>query len=62
MVQGAALGSVLGPPVLAAVTIMFGGWVAAWWTMMVCPGIGLAATIALRRAERRLTQRARSVS
>ena len=62
VVQGAALGSVLGPPVLAAVTIMFGGWDAAWWTMTVCPGIGLAATIALRRAERRLTQSARTAS
>ena len=62
VVQGAALGSVLGPPVLAAVTIMFGGWDAAWWTMMVCPGIGLAATIALRRAERRLTQSAGTAS
>ena len=54
VVQGAALGSVLGPPLLAAVTILFGSWDAAWWTMMVCPGIGLATIIALRKVERRL--------
>ena len=53
--QGAALGSVIGPPTLAAVTNVFGGWEAAWWTMMACPGLGLAAVVALRSAERRLT-------
>ena len=56
VVQGAALGSVLGPPALAAVTDGFGGWEEAWWTMLVCPGIGLLAAVALRGAERRLTQ------
>ena len=60
VVQGAALGSVLGPPVLAAVTDAFGGWEAAWWTMLVCPGIGLVAAIALRGAERRLTRIAKA--
>lgn len=54
VVQGAALGSVLGPPVLGAVTISFGSWDAAWWTMLVCPGIGLAAAVALREVEDRL--------
>ena len=35
--QGAALGSVLGPPLLAAVTGAFGDWTSAWWTMLICP-------------------------
>ena len=60
VVQGAALGSVLGPPALAAVTDAFGGWEAAWWTMLVCPGIGLVAAVALRGTERRLTRIAKT--
>ena len=40
--QGAALGSVLGPPLLAAVTDALGDWASAWWMMLVCPGVGLA--------------------
>ena len=58
VVQGAALGSVLGPPLLAAVTSVFGGWEAAWWTMLVGPGLGLWAAVVLRGAERRLERRA----
>ena len=54
--QGAALGSVLGPPLLAAVTDAVGDWASAWWTMLVCPGIGLAAVAAVRRADARLAQ------
>ena len=56
MVQGAALGSVLGPPVLAAVTGAFGTWEAAWWMMLVCPGLGLAVAVAVKGAEERLTE------
>ncbi len=54
--QGAAIGSVLGPPLLAAVTEAVGDWESAWWTMLVCPGIGLAAVVAVRRADARLAQ------
>lgn len=54
VVQGAALGSVLGPPLLASVTVVFNGWEAAWWTMLVFPGLGLAVVVALRKAEARL--------
>ena len=39
--QGAALGAVLGPPLLAAVTEALGGWAAAWWTMLVWSSLGL---------------------
>lgn len=54
--QGAALGSVLGPPLLAAATEAVGDWSSAWWTMLICPGVGLAAVIAVRRADARLAQ------
>jgi len=56
--QGAALGSVLGPPLLAAVTEAVGDWESGWWTMLVCPGIGLAVVVAVRRADLRLAQSA----
>ncbi|MDE0045348.1 MAG: MFS transporter [bacterium] len=54
--QGAALGSVLGPPLLAAVTEVVGDWAAAWWTMLICPGVGLAAVIAVWKADGHLAQ------
>ena len=54
--QGAALGSVIGPPLLAAVTNVVGDWASAWWTMLVCPGVGLAAVAAVRRADLRFAQ------
>ena len=54
--QGAAIGSVLGPPLLASVTEAVGDWESAWWAMLVCPGIGLTAAIAVRRADARLAQ------
>ena len=54
--QGAALGSVLGPPLLAAVTGAFGDWTSAWWTMLICPGLGLVAVAAVRKADARLAQ------
>ena len=56
--QGAALGSVLGPPLLAAVTQAVGDWASAWWAMLVCPGLGLAAAGAVRRVDTRLAQAA----
>ena len=56
--QGAALGSVLGPPLLAAVTDAVGDWSSAWWTMFACPGLGLAAVVAVRRADARIARAA----
>ncbi len=52
--QGAALGSVLGPPLLAAATDAFGDWASAWWMMLICPGVGLAAAAVVCRADTRL--------
>ena len=54
--QGAALGAVLGPPLLAAVTEALGGWEAAWWTMLVCSALGLAVVAGVWRADARFAQ------
>ena len=58
--QGAALGSVLGPPLLAAVTDALGDWASAWWMMLVCPGVGPAAVAAVYRVDARLPSTAAS--
>ena len=52
--QGAALGAVLGPPLLAAVTEALGGWDAAWWTMLVWSSLGMAVVVGVWRADARL--------
>ena len=54
--QGAALGAVLGPPLLALVTDSFGGWESAWWTMLVCSALGLCVVAAVWRADARLAR------
>ena len=54
--QGAALGAVLGPPLLAAVTEALGGWDAAWWTMLVWSSLGLAVVAGVWRADARLAR------
>ena len=56
--QGAALGAVLGPPLLAAVTEALGGWDAAWWTMLVWSALGLAVVVGIWRADARLARAA----
>ena len=53
MVQGAAIGMLIGPPLMAVVVGGFGSWEAAWWCMLVCPAIGLAITARLFAIERR---------
>ncbi len=53
MVQGAAIGMLIGPPLMAVVVGGFGSWEAAWWCMLVCPAIGLAITAGLFGIERR---------
>ncbi|MDE0202530.1 MAG: MFS transporter [Rhodospirillaceae bacterium] len=53
MVQGAAIGMLLGPPLMAVVVGGFGSWEAAWWSMLICPAIGLAITAGLVGIERR---------
>ena len=53
MAQGAAIGMLLGPPLMAVVVGGFGSWEAAWWCMLICPAIGLAITARLFAIERR---------
>ena len=53
MAQGAAIGMLLGPPLMAVVVGGFGGWEAAWWCMLICPAIGLVITARLFGIERR---------
>ena len=53
MAQGAAIGMLLGPPLMAVVVGGLGGWEAAWWCMLVCPAIGLVITASLFMIERR---------
>ena len=53
MVQGAAIGMLLGPPLMAVVVGGFGSWEAAWWCMLICPAVGLLITAALFGIERR---------
>lgn len=52
VVQGAALGSLLGPPVLAGAVEGLGGWAASWWLMPVVSLAGLALTAALTRTDK----------
>ncbi len=52
--QGAALGSVIGPPLLAVAMNAVGDWSSAWWMMLICPGLGLFIAAAVLRADARL--------
>ena len=40
--QGAAIGMLLGPPLMAVVVGGLGSWENAWWCMLICPAVGLA--------------------
>ena len=53
MVQGAAIGMLLGPPLMALVVGGFGSWEAAWWCMLICPAVGLVIAARLFAIERR---------
>ena len=50
--QGAAIGMLIGPPLLAIVVGGLGSWEAAWWCMLICPALGLAVSSGLFRVER----------
>ena len=53
MVQGAAIGMLLGPPLMALVVGGFGSWESAWWCMLICPAAGLVISARLFAIERR---------
>ena len=50
--QGATLGSLLGPPILGAVTSYFGSWENCWWIMLICPGIGIILVMKLKSIDK----------
>ena len=52
VVQGAALGSLLGPPVMAAAVEGLGGWAASWWVMLAVSGAGLGLVAGLIATDR----------
>lgn len=54
LVQGSNVGSLLGPPLLAAAVATLGGWADASWLLLVAGAGGVALALALRRVERRL--------
>ena len=54
VIQGATIGSLLGPPIMGALTTSFDSWENFWWVMLIGPAIGLVLVARLRSAERRL--------
>ena len=58
VIQGATIGSLLGPPIMGALTSSFGSWENFWWVMLIGPAIGLMLVARLRSAEHRLVETA----
>ncbi len=54
LVQGANVGTFLGPPLLAALVGGLGGWQQAAWLMPIAGGFGIVMALGLRVVERRL--------
>lgn len=52
MLQGASLGSTLGPPTLAVVMGWWGGWSGASWLICGSAGLGIVLALSLGRVER----------
>ena len=52
VVQGAAIGSLLGPPVMAAAVEGLGSWAASWWVMLAVSGAGLGLVAGLTTTDR----------
>lgn len=53
IVQGANLGTLLGPPALAAAVAFAGGWSRAGWLLPIAGAAGFVLALGLRRVERR---------
>ncbi|MBT4490594.1 MAG: MFS transporter [Rhodospirillaceae bacterium] len=54
VVQGAAIGSLAGPPAMAVMIAGFGGWAGTYWLMAVCCFFGVCLASWLGIIERRL--------
>ena len=56
LVQGNALGQLLGPPVLALLVVRSGSWSGSLWFFYVLGGLGFVVAIAVRTLEKRLNE------
>jgi MFS family permease len=54
VVQGAAIGSLAGPPAMAVMIAHFGGWAGTYWLMAISSILGVGLAVWLGRIERRL--------
>ncbi len=54
VIQGATIGSLLGPPVMGALSAGFGNWENFWWVMLIGPAFGIFLVGGMRGAERRI--------
>ena len=54
VVQGSNTGSLLGPPVMALLVAVGGGWQHTWGLMVACGALGLILLAGLTRVERKL--------
>jgi len=52
VVQGAAIGSLLGPPVMALAVEGLGSWAASWWVLLAVSGAGLGLVAGLIATDR----------
>ena len=52
VVQGAAIGSLLGPPVMALAVEGLGSWAASWWVLLAVSGAGLGLVAGLVATDR----------
>ena len=56
LVQGNALGQLLGPPLLALLVVRSGSWSGSLWFFYVLGGLGFVVAIAVRTLEKRLNE------
>lgn len=54
VVQGASIGSLLGPPVMALTVALSGGWSGSWWLILIATVIGMLLVLKLHRLELQL--------
>lgn len=55
VIQGSAIGSLIGAPVLGALSTSYGNWENFWWVMLIAPVIGIGVAALLRGPEQQLS-------
>ena len=53
LLQGNSLGVMVGPPLVAALVVAYGGWANASWVMLIVGGVALAAALGIKVVEDR---------